>query len=104
MRSQISRIAQSTSLIPKGLLRTQEENDRETEDNTVEADGEEKVLKLSTHAMCSIDMWVHQVPSILKQGRLTHMEGKPIEGEEDVEAEELMKREIAKDQWEPRLK
>jgi hypothetical protein len=53
--------------------------------------------------MTSLDMWVHHTPSILNQGRLKHVEPKAPEGEE-VEPEELMKREIAKDPWEPRLK
>lgn len=49
-------------------------------------------------------MWVHYTPSILKQGRLTHKEAQTDEGEEEVEAEELQKREVAKDPWEPLLK
>ena len=53
--------------------------------------------------MKSLDMWVHHTPSILNQGRLKHKEPKAPEGEE-VEPEELMKREVAKDPWEPRLK
>jgi len=32
------------------------------------------------------------------------MEGRPLEGEEEVEPEELMAREVQKDPWEPRLK
>lgn len=32
------------------------------------------------------------------------MPGQPREGEEEVEPEELQKREVAKDPWEPRLK
>ena len=32
------------------------------------------------------------------------MEGKPLPGEEEVEPEELLRREIAKDPLEPRLK
>lgn len=32
------------------------------------------------------------------------MEGKPNEGEEEVDPEELVKREVTKDPWEPRLK
>jgi len=51
-----------------------------------------------------MDMWLHHTPSILKQGRLTHKEGKALPGEEEVEAEELQKREVAADPWEPRLK
>ena len=36
LRAQISRISQSTTLVPKGLYRFQEENNREIEDNTPE--------------------------------------------------------------------
>jgi len=36
LRAQISRIAFSTTLVPKGLFRFQEENDREIEENTPE--------------------------------------------------------------------
>ena len=32
------------------------------------------------------------------------MEGKPLEGEDDIEPEELLKREVSKDPWEARLK
>lgn len=49
-------------------------------------------------------MWVHYVPSILLQGTTTHKEGKPLEGEEEVEPAELLAREVAKDPWEARLK
>ena len=48
--------------------------------------------------------WVHFVPSILNQGRTTHIEGKPLEGEEEVEPADLLAREVKKDPWEPRLK
>jgi len=48
--------------------------------------------------------WVHLVPSILNQGRTTHIEGKPLEGEEEVEPADLLAREVKKDPWEPRLK
>ena len=50
-------------------------------------------------------MWLHLVPSILNQGRLTHMDAKPAEGEEEGgEPEDLKKKLIAADPWEPRLK
>lgn len=36
---------------------------------------------------------------------MTHMDAKPAEGDpEDIDPDELKKREIAKDPWEPRLK
>ena len=50
------------------------------------------------------EMWAHYVPSILNQGRLTHQEVAAEEGEDEVEPEELQKREVAKDPWEPLLK
>lgn len=87
--------------MPKGLFRFQEENDREIEDNTPE---EGEIQKPHTKDMIWMDMWQHMTPSILKQGRLTHMPGQPLPGEEDVEAEDLLKREVAKDPWEARLK
>ena len=51
-----------------------------------------------------MDLWVHHPVAILNQGRLTHKAPKPGPGQEDVDPEELMKLEIAKDPWEPRLK
>ena len=52
--------------------------------------------------MASLDMWLHTVPSILKQGRTAHAKGEPIE--EGEEEESIQKREIQKDPWEPMLK
>ena len=51
--------------------------------------------------MNNMDMWVHQDASILLQGRTKHAEPP---AQEDVEPEELMKREVAKDPWQKRLK
>lgn len=102
LRAQIARISFSTTLAPKKLYRLQEENDREIEDNVGEE--EEALQPPTTQDMGWIDSWVHHTPSILKQGRLVHKEGQPLEGEEDVEPEELLAREIKKDPWEPRLK
>lgn len=105
LRAQIARISFSTTLIPKGLYKLQEQEEgesREIEENVPE--DEEQVYKPTTKDMGWIDNWLHFTPSILKQGRLTHMEGKPLEGEEEVEPEELMAREVKKDPWEPRLK
>ena len=61
-------------------------------------------MKPTVPEMADLKRWVHLAPQILLQGRTTHKEGKPNEGEEDVEPEELLKREVAKDPWEPRLK
>ena len=101
LRAQIARIYQSTTLVPKGLHRFQEENNREIEDNAPE---EGELVKPSVQLMTKMDMWVHYTPQILKQGRLTHMDGKPLPGEEEVEPEVIQAREVKKDPHEPRLK
>lgn len=59
LRSQIARITQSTNLVPKGLYRFQEENDREVEDNAPE---EGEIVKPSVRDMCDLNMWVHYAP------------------------------------------
>jgi hypothetical protein len=100
LRAQIARITHSCSLTCKGLYKLNEENEREIEDNTPE---EGEIKKPSVLDMANKEMWVHHTPSILNQGRLKHRDPKQAEGEE-VEPEELMKREVAKDPWEPRLK
>lgn len=106
MRAQIARITQSTTLVPKGIYKFQEETEeREITENVPEDAEAGAIPKPTTVQMQKLDNWVHFVPSILKQGRLTHMEAKPAEGDGDeVDPEELKKREIAKDPWEPRLK
>lgn len=102
LRAQIARITQSTTLIPKTLYRFVEEtNEREIEVNAPE---EGEIVKPTTKQMCAMDMWLHFVPSILKQGRVKHSDPKPGPGQEEMEPEELMKLEIAKDPWEPMLK
>ena len=79
----------------------EDSQDREVEDNANE-DG--VVVQPSVSDMCSLDMWLHKDPSILVQGKTKHNEPKPGPGEEDVEPEELMRREVSKDPWEKRLK
>lgn len=62
--------------------------------------------KPTTEQMLKIENWVHFVPSILNQGRLTHLPPKEAAEEEPSGEEPVdpMKKEIAKDPWEPRLK
>ena len=62
-----------------------------------------ELVKPTTLEMTNIKMWVHHLPSILNQARTTHKEPKAEEGEE-IEPEDLMKREVSKDPWEKRLK
>ena len=101
LRCQIARISQSTTLVPKGLMKfVDETGEREIEPNVGEEDA--PVQKPTTQAMCSLDMWLHTLPSILKQGRVKHARGEPIE--EGEEEESIQKREVTKDPWEPMLK
>jgi radial spoke head protein 4A len=101
LRAQIARISMNTAIVPKSLYRLQEENKREIEDNAPE---EGEIVKPSVPDMCDINKWAHYQPSILLQGKVTHKEGKPLEGEEEVEPEVLLAREVLKDPWEDRLK
>jgi hypothetical protein len=91
----------STTIVPGALYRLQEENKREIEDNAPE---EGDIVKPSVQDMSDIKKWAHHNSSILLQGKTVHKEGKPLEGEEEVEPEVLLAREVAKDPWEDRLK
>jgi radial spoke head protein 4/6 len=56
LRAQIARITHSTTIVPKGLYRLVEDNDREIEDNTPD----EGPIKIpSTHDMAHPHNWVH---------------------------------------------
>ena len=99
LRAQISRITQSTTLVPKSIYRPVEDNDREIEDNTPE-EGPVKIP--TTDAMTKAENWVHYSTSILKCNRLVHMEAELLNENEDPE--EAKKRVEAADPFEKRLK
>lgn len=101
MRAQIARIAASTTLVPANLYKFQEDSTRDIEENNPE---EGDPVKPTASQMAKLSMWQHLTPSILKQGRTKHADPLAKPGEEDIEPEELMKREIERDPWEPRLK
>ena len=61
------RISNSTTLIPIGLYKVKEDEEREIED-------EETPIKLSSKHCWKIDNWVHLTPNILKQGRIVREE------------------------------
>lgn len=103
LRAQIARIAHSTTLCPKGLFKINEEDDRQIEPSEPE-EGEEEVKKATTKQMSSADMWCHYTDSILFCNRTLHLDPEAPEGEEDVDPEELKKKLIAKDPYEPKLK
>jgi radial spoke head protein 4A len=75
LRAQIARIAQSTTLVPKGVYRLDEDT-KEIVENLPE---EGPVPIPSTSQMGKLDFWVHYQRSILKCNRLTIMEPEIIE-------------------------
>ena len=56
LRAQIARISFGTTVVPKGMYRTLEENDKEIEDNNP-AEGAIQIP--STLSMNKLEMWVH---------------------------------------------
>ena len=71
LRSVIARISFSTTLVPKGVYRTVEDNLNEIEENVPE---EGPVPVPSTAEMCKPANWCHYTKNILKCNRLTHQE------------------------------
>ena len=90
LRAQIARITQSTSLVPKGVYRLNEDDKNVIEENTPE---EGPVPIPSTQAMGSLSNWVHYQRSILKCNRLTITD--PEVGEEEDPEEAKKKAEAA---------
>jgi len=101
LRAQIARITQSTVLIPKGVMRTVEDNDRDIEDNAPE---EGDLVLPTTHAMADPAMWVHKNLNILKNCRTAHADPEEPEGAEDWDAEVEKKKIEDADPYDPRLK
>eukprot|EP00347_Sterkiella_histriomuscorum_P000777 403374544 len=98
LRAQIARISHSTTIVPSGLNKVTDDNDREIEENTPE---EGPIKMPSTHAVANPNAWVHYTPNILKCNRLGHMEVEPAE---DEDPEVLKAKIIAADPFEKRLK
>jgi len=82
LRAQIGRIAHSTTLVPKGIYRTVEDNDREIEEVTSD-DG--PVKPPTTLNMAKADSWVHYTTNILRCNRLNHMEPENLGENDDPE-------------------
>jgi radial spoke head protein 4/6 len=100
LRAQIARIIHSTSIVPKGLHKVVEDNDREIEDFVPE-DGAEAPLP-TVHTLSKVEGWVHYTPNILFNGRLSHMD--PENLPDDADPEVVKKQIEAKDPYEKRLK
>ena len=103
LRAQIARICHSTTLVPRHVMRLQEDSTTEVEENQPE-DQDLPIPVPSTQEMCSKSNWVHFTRNILKCSRITHLEPEVPENEEDVDPEMLMARVVAADPFEARLK
>jgi radial spoke head protein 4A len=97
LRAQIARISFSTTIVPRGIYKTLDENEKEIEDMPP-PEGQPLLLP-STLAMSKVDMWVHHSQNILRCNRITHID----QGEGD-ETGEVMKKIEAGDPYEKRLK
>lgn len=98
LRAQIARISHSTSIIPGGKYKIQEDNVRE-----VELIEEPKPLLF--HEFTKLENWIHWLPSILNCARTVHMQPEaPPEGAENFDQEEELKKVQLADPFEPRLK
>jgi len=96
IRAQIARISQSTTLVPKGVYRINEE--QILEENLPE---EGPVPVPSTKEMAKLANWVHYSKSILKCNRVTLLD---VEAAEDEDPEVAKAKAEAKDPSEPMLK
>ena len=106
LRAQIARITHSTTLVPKGQYKLNEENEREIEEFEPEEDSKVEPLP-STRQASKPDAWVHFNASILKNNRTVHLDP-PEEAPEgfdgEYDPEEAKKQIEAADPFEPRLK
>lgn len=99
VRAQIARISHATTLTPKGFWRFKEESVREIEEATPE---EGEMVLPSTKDVAKSDMWLHFKDGILKGCRTTHME--PTDLPEEADPEEEMKKVVAGDPFDEKLK
>ena len=96
LRAQIARITHGTYIEPKGLHKL-------VEDNPNEIENEEEPTYLNTVQLREHSNWVHAYASILKAGRIVHMDPEVPE-DADIDIEILKAQQIEKDPFEERLK
>jgi hypothetical protein len=83
LRAQISRIAHSTSIVPKGLHKTVEDNEREIEDFVPEDPSQ--APQINVHTLSKAEGWVHHTPNILLNGRVSHADPENLPEDADPE-------------------
>ena len=92
--------------MPADVYRLKEDDPTEVEENIPE-DGDNPTAPIpTTDAMKKLSSWVHFGQNILKCNRLKHMDLNPetVELKEGEELEDVMKRVVAADPFEKRLK
>lgn len=89
LRAQIARISSATILIPKGLMKVNEEDP-----SLVELEEEPAVLNYEEAA--SEESWVHAHAHILRAGRVAHIEPE-VPDNEEIDLEELKNKLIEED-------
>ena len=109
LRAQLSRIIHSTTLLPVGVMKLEEDEGAERLFNVVPNEGEEDkpFVMPTTSQMSEAKMWVHAKPNILINGRTVHIPpedpGDLPEGEE-FDPEEAKRQMEQADPYEPLLK
>lgn len=109
LRAQLSRIIHSTTLLPVGVMKLEEDEGAERLFQVVPNEGEEDkpFVMPTTNQMANSKMWVHAKPNILINGRCSHIPpedpGDLPEGEE-FDPEEAKRQLEASDPYDPLLK
>lgn len=101
LRAQIARIHHGTTLVPRGLYKPTEDDEKEIEEDV--PDDEENKYIPQTEDQSLIKNWCHYPKSVLKNCRTGHMDPEVPEDME-IEPEELLKQIEAADPYEKRLK
>jgi radial spoke head protein 4A len=102
LRAQIARISHSTTLLPAGQWKLDEENAREIVAEEGPEEGE--LMQAATNAMANPSMWQHGNQNILLNCKTQHPEVEEPEGAENFDPELAQKMVEAADPYEPRLK
>lgn len=102
LRAQIARIIQSTTLMPAGLMKVNEEEDRVIE--PVEGEDGEGVAAPTTAQMGKPHYWVHANCNILKNNTTKHNAPEQPEDAEDWDEEVELAKIKAADPFDARLK
>lgn len=105
LKAQIVRISRSCSIFPNNKFQVKKDDDEGADQNPQEIEPfeDENPPKFTYNEMVDMNCWQHSERGILNEGRIVHMEVEPEE-ESGEDKEVLMKRIVAGDPFEIRLK